>query len=250
VDTLPQFAKLAGDTENAAGAALDAMEPLQGAAAEGLAVLISRHDRKSGGDVGDSGRGSGAFTGSVDIVLALRRGGDGERPTVRHLHSLSRFDELPDELVIELTAEGYNVVGDAAAYARLEARQKVLDALPAEGSEGLSMDELVSETGARRTTVRAVVGGLVADGSVSRTGTGKRGEPYRFAVSGAPATISPETSPETARLSGGPIYVLQEHRSAEESEPARQKPGSPETGDLTRQAEAIFGELGGRWVQA
>lgn len=46
---------------------------LRGIAAGGRAVLLVRHDRKSGGDIGDSGRGSNALTGAVDIVLNLAR---------------------------------------------------------------------------------------------------------------------------------------------------------------------------------
>ena len=58
VDTLPQFAGLRGDTENQSGAALEALEPVQKLASNGIGVVLSRHERKSGGDVGDSGRGS------------------------------------------------------------------------------------------------------------------------------------------------------------------------------------------------
>jgi len=57
VDTLPVWANLAGDTENEAGVALESMLPLQDAAATGLAVVVIRHDRKGGGDLGESGRG-------------------------------------------------------------------------------------------------------------------------------------------------------------------------------------------------
>ena len=49
VDTLGQFAGIAGDSENNAGDALAAMQPLQQAAGNGIAVMILRHDRKSGG---------------------------------------------------------------------------------------------------------------------------------------------------------------------------------------------------------
>ena len=53
VDTLGQFAGIKGDAENNAGAALEAVGPLQEAAAtDGLAVMILRHERKGGGDVG------------------------------------------------------------------------------------------------------------------------------------------------------------------------------------------------------
>src|SRR5690606_19014987 len=44
VDTLPQFAGMRGDAENNAGAALEAMAPLQAAAAvHGLGVVVVRH---------------------------------------------------------------------------------------------------------------------------------------------------------------------------------------------------------------
>ena len=46
------------------------MQPLQqAAAAEGLGVLVSQHERKSGGEVEDSGRGSSAFAGAADIEI-------------------------------------------------------------------------------------------------------------------------------------------------------------------------------------
>jgi AAA domain-containing protein len=108
VDTLGQFAGLRGDRENDAGAAQEAMRPLQEAAARGLAVVLTRHERKGGGEVGESGRGSSAFGGAVDIILSIRRAEGNVRPTVRVIESLSRFEETPDKLVIELTPEGHS----------------------------------------------------------------------------------------------------------------------------------------------
>jgi hypothetical protein len=114
VDTLPQFAGLRGDAENNSGDALAAVEPLQLLAAAGFAILVTRHDRKSGGEVGESARGSGAFTGAVDIVLAIARDTHDSRPTMRHLSCLSRFTETAPELVIELVDERYEVIGTGA----------------------------------------------------------------------------------------------------------------------------------------
>ena len=48
VDTLSQWAGLSGDSENDSGTAIEAMNPLQFAAAQGLAVIVVRHERKSG----------------------------------------------------------------------------------------------------------------------------------------------------------------------------------------------------------
>src|ERR671915_1661943 len=131
VDTLGQFAGIRGDGENSAGEAHRAMQPLQEAAAKGLAVCITRHERKGGGEVGESGRGSSAFGGAVDIILSIRRAEGNVRPTVRVIESLSRFEETPDKLVIELTPEGYRSLGDATAFAEKEARESILDIMPA-----------------------------------------------------------------------------------------------------------------------
>ncbi len=82
VDTIGQWGGLRGDAENSNGAQLDAAEPLQDAAARGLAVIVPRHERKSGGEVGESGRGGSAFSGAVDIVVSIRRGEGKTKSTV------------------------------------------------------------------------------------------------------------------------------------------------------------------------
>lgn len=101
VDTVSQFAGLRGDSENDAGAALETVQPLQELAALNIGICAVRQERKGGGEVGESGRGSSAFAGAADIVLALRRGEGNTRPTVRVIHALSRYDETPDSLVID-----------------------------------------------------------------------------------------------------------------------------------------------------
>jgi Bifunctional DNA primase/polymerase, N-terminal/AAA domain/Primase C terminal 1 (PriCT-1) len=135
VDTLTQFAGIAGDGENNAGDALAAMRPLQQAAAEGISVLITRHERKSGGTVGDSGRGSSAYGGAVDIVLSLRRPEGNQKRNVRLLQALSRFDETPAEQLIELTDDGYRSLGEPGDVAIETERLNIIAALPNEKKE-------------------------------------------------------------------------------------------------------------------
>jgi len=115
---------------------------LQDAAANGLAVIVSRHERKSGGDLCDSGRGGSAFSGAVDIVVAIRRGEGKTKPTVRVLRCLSRFSETPYTLVIDLTDEGYVSLGAEGAVAVLEAEAAMLDRLPQSSSDGLDLESL------------------------------------------------------------------------------------------------------------
>jgi hypothetical protein len=159
------------------------MRPLQEAAAQGLAVVLTRHERKGGGEVGESGRGSSAFGGAVDIILSIRRGEGNTRPTVRIIESLSRFDETPSKLVIELINEGYRSLGDATAFAEKEATSAILELLPSEEDNAMKTDDLLNkleEQGIKRTVATDALAKLANMGTVRRIGEGKKGSPYRY----------------------------------------------------------------------
>ena len=184
VDTLPAFAGLAGDAENSAGDALEAMEPLLAASAAGLTVLVNRHRRKGNqmggglGDIADEGRGSGAFSGSVDVILSLRRVPGGGRPTVRELVAASRFDETPEKLFVELDDGRWLAVGDDAAIETAEGRSAVLEIL--EDGAALSFSELMKSTAKSRGTLQRVIDDLTRTGDIERSGQGRRHDPYRY----------------------------------------------------------------------
>jgi len=193
VDTLSQWAGMRGDMENQAGDAFAALQPLQQLAATGVAVIFLQHERKSGGDAADSGRGSSAFAGAVDTLISFRRpgfhtvphaqslpsplegegpgmrgksNGPGARSALRLLLALSRFETVPPELYIERTEGRYYVVGDAPDFATERGRAAVLAALssgmppsPLEG-EGPGMrggsPSLDAATGAAQTEGQGV----------------------------------------------------------------------------------------------
>ncbi|MFN8620609.1 MAG: AAA family ATPase [Chloroflexota bacterium] len=140
VDTLSRFASIPGSGENDAGAADEAMAPLQRAAALGYSIVVVRHERKGGGEVGEASRGSSAFGGASDILLSLRRAEGNGRRTIRVLRSLSRFDETPDELVIELTDGGYVALGSTVAVAHAETRAAALRVLYKRETDGTQRD--------------------------------------------------------------------------------------------------------------
>jgi hypothetical protein len=200
VDTLPAFAGLRGDAENDAGTALEAIAPVQEGMRDDLAVIVVRHERKMGGDVGDSARGSSAFTGAVDVVLRLSRKVDAQRPTIRTLAALSRFDETPPELIIELTDAGYVALGDEAAIALSEARSAVLAALVAGQSRTRVQLEAaaLATCGGKPTTVQAAIAELLASGAVARSGSGHKGSPYHFALSSSGLSEGSEETPASA----------------------------------------------------
>ncbi len=185
VDTISRWAGLKDDSENNAGAAAVALEPLETAAAKGLAVLILRHDRKSGGELGDSGRGSSAFSGAADIVLALRRADTEGHPNRRLLQGVGRFEETPEQLVIELESGQYQVLGTQTNVERKDAADKLLDVLPGpQDSPGPMEKELVELIAMKRSTVQRALADLVGEGKVLKhkgAGETKRGKGYTLA---------------------------------------------------------------------
>lgn len=182
VDTLSQFAGLTGDRENNSGDALEAMAPLQLATAEGIGVVVIRHERKSGGDVGDSGRGSSAFAGVVDIVLSLRKQ-DGNSPKTRRLiRSLSRFSETPTDLLVELQDGEFVALGDPGETALKDAKASIFSICPNTKTEAASLADLVSKVGIARRTAQRAIDELVREEMLIRIGQGKKGDPFRYFI--------------------------------------------------------------------
>jgi hypothetical protein len=183
VDTLGRFAGLRGDAENSAGEAAAAVQAIvDPATAQGIAALLLRHERKSGGEVGEAARGSSAFGGAVDIILSLGRVENAPRGAIRQLRALSRFDETPEKLVIELTSEGYVALGDEECLITSRAHVAIMALLPTNEGDALTLEEITHAVGVGRTTVQNELKALHADPTtgVTRIGTGARGNAYRF----------------------------------------------------------------------
>jgi hypothetical protein len=180
VDTLAQFAKLTGDRENNAGDALEAVFPLQKARDQNLGVLPIRHERKEGGQLGDSGRGSSAFAGAVDTILTLGRPRGNQRETMRCLDGISRLDEVPSHLMIELCAEGYRSHGTTEEPASDAAKELVSIILPGNESEAVSLEQVIDSTSQPRATVQRVLCELKGKEQMIEVGRGVKGDPYRY----------------------------------------------------------------------
>ncbi len=183
VDTLAVIAKLKGEDENNAGKAQEVMAPLKAAAAEGLSVIYTRHDRKSGGAVGESGRGSSAFGGDADQLILLKSPEGNQRPTVRTLETLGRFHETPARLVIELTDAGYISRGNDAAFAQKQAMSAILQTLPASQEHAMTTRGVIDallEQGIKRWSVTAALEKMSEARTIMRVGRGVKGSPHRF----------------------------------------------------------------------
>lgn len=112
------------------------------AARNKLALALGRHDRKSGGEVGLSGRSSIQLSGLVDVILHLVRVGGNERQ--RRLEILGRVPGLPSEQLIELTDGRYVNHGlpDAALDEKTERVNRVREWLGQ--SPHLTAEEIIA----------------------------------------------------------------------------------------------------------
>jgi hypothetical protein len=127
-------------------------------AARGLSVLALHHPAKRSKGDGPSGRGSGALLGCADIVMEMRwyrRPTDADRR--RRLLALSRFDETPRELVIELNAEGtdYQARGSIADE-EFATHWRLLESLLRQADTKLSRDEILAAGRPRSAPTRSV----------------------------------------------------------------------------------------------
>ena len=144
------------------------MRPLQEMGAAGLAVIVARHERKSGGELGESARGSSAFGGAADCLLSLRRPQGQGHDTRRELEAVSRFDDVPPRLVIELADGRYVCRGTESALELQETRAKLLDILPTRREEAMKLADLVRKTDRPRSTVKRALDTLENDGQLMR----------------------------------------------------------------------------------
>lgn len=132
-DTLTRWAKIRPDQENDAGAAAMAMEPLEMLRAAHMAVCAVFHDRKSGGDLTDSMRGSSAFGGAADILFSLINPGTNGHPNRRQLQSVGRFDD-PGLWVMDWEDGRYKLIGEGVEaedmrYERDSMSNKIVEVL-------------------------------------------------------------------------------------------------------------------------
>jgi hypothetical protein len=174
VDTFSEWARITN--ENEAGEVLAAIGPLQEAAGSGLAVQVVSHQRKSPGRFGEAVRGSNALTGAVDIIVELERSLTFRDKNMRVLRAVSRYEDTPEDLVIALTDEGYEVRGDSEHAQADEDRRLVLEAIQSAGSG--TTKEIAEVTGLPNATVSRHTASLFEANAIGRTGAGKRNNPH------------------------------------------------------------------------
>lgn len=164
VDTLPDWVSLPSDWENSSSMVKEVMRPLRQLASEGHAVLSLFHQRKSGGGIHDSTRGSSAFAGDADILVTLeeQRG----VPNGRTLNAIGRPTATPRKLNTWFDGSVFQVAGDSSAPARDQARIDILAMLPNDEADAMLVVDIREKVSCSDNTVDRVLKELVGTGLV------------------------------------------------------------------------------------
>lgn len=140
---------------------------------ENCHILLTHHAGKADRQDGDDILGSTALLGSVDTSIHIKK-----RDKRRSFFTIQRYGEDTPETVIELKADGrLEAVGSRQEVEVRETVPLILEALT-EGS--LVEKEIWERVGRNHETVAKALRQLVEEGPVSRTGSGKKGDPYRY----------------------------------------------------------------------
>jgi hypothetical protein len=173
--------------ENDAAQAQRALMPLRQLTKDDRAgLLLVHHLRKGDGQEATGSRGSGALPAFADAIIELRRYDAKDRNDRRRvLTGYGRWDDTPNELVVELSADGsgYTAHGDRQATVSRELREVIPRLLPNE-APGLTSDQIrdnwPTEPPPHNQRLREALGLGVDRGDWRREGTGKRGDPYTY----------------------------------------------------------------------
>jgi hypothetical protein len=160
---------------------MKAVKPLQNLTSEGIAVVVVRHDRKSGGEVGDAGRGSTAWGGAADTLINITRGDGNSLPTVRNLSCISRFDGPPDKLVIDLRNGEYVALGTKTKVALDKAKEEIFELVPVSEVNAQRTGDLISAaTGVNKTIGQQALEELYLEERIMRKMSQDRGRPFYY----------------------------------------------------------------------
>ena len=195
IDTFARWAGFKDDDENASGACMEALAPLDPAIGEGIAVGLVRHARKSGGDINAAARGSSAISGEMDVIISIKRGGKIDPKDYRVIETMGRVAEIPESLTIRLVANPPSpgvrewrrvdfelVDGDPDLSEPDRKTQQVVDALT-KATGPLTRDQITKVTGIPDTTLRRILTDLEARGlAVTPKGGGERGTAMLYAL--------------------------------------------------------------------
>jgi AAA domain len=186
-DSLAAF--LPARQENSADVMVGATAPFIALAEVGLAVLLLHHPSKGEPALGQAARGSGALLAAVDIFLEMRYPAGNPFTRRRRLFGWSRYEETPQQMLIELSADGlhYERLADAGDdfHDHWNAVQFVLADAEPRTLQQIRAEWPPDQRRPHHTTLWRWLDRAVELGLACRTGTGTKSDPYCYELSPA-----------------------------------------------------------------
>jgi hypothetical protein len=173
LDTLSRFWNIKNENDNAE--VIQLISPILDLAHEtDTAILLVHHDRKGGGDYGESIRGGSALFANVDQALLLkpRTGGD---TTQRILKTLGRYSESPGELIVGLNEDEWIVHGTPKEMGVEGDKRKILEAISEYPKD---VKTLAEEADINQKRVKKALDAL--DRETMKEGKGVKGDPFTY----------------------------------------------------------------------
>ena len=174
IDPLFQFVAIRDGNEYAEVAA--ALHPLIALARETCThILLVHHSRKSGGDHGSEVLGSTALSGSVDtmISLATDRG-------QREFYAMGRDDVHVEKTQLTMDENGWVDVGHTKTEAYQDKKRDDILRYLKDRPEPFTEKEIHKAVTGNRQVLLAALRKLVVVGRVTRSGGGKKNDPFRY----------------------------------------------------------------------
>lgn len=190
VDTFQRYKRLQDLNDYAS--VTNALDPLTNLAREsGAHLMFTHHGKKGGGSDGDAVLGSTALFGAVDTLLEMRR-----RDKMRYLFSFQRYGEDLEETVIVLDLETFRVTpqGPKTEADFKCAQEQILKYLTTFG-EAQKQADIYNGVGGRRQALIPALKELYELGKISRTGKGRKNDPYLYQVAQPDGEMPEDGSP-------------------------------------------------------
>jgi hypothetical protein len=191
VDTMQRLLRVKDGNDYATGSnATDAVIEL--ARMTGAALLMVHHSGKRSRDaIVDEVMGSTAWAAAVDTVIVLRRHGE-----QRTIVSEQRCGAPIDETVLALDELGHVLAAGSKTESDTQAMREAIVAFLREQPEPVDEPGIDAGVEGRTFIKRRVLRMLVGESVVGRTGTGRKGNAYLYAL---PTLGGPEPAPADSR---------------------------------------------------
>ena len=173
IDTIGRWSPV--EDGNSYSQVTSALSPLLALARDGNChVLMVHHSRKSGGDHTDAVLGSQSFAASVDTVLKLEI-----RQGQRVISGVGRDGVDLPATVLEMDNSGLvTALGTKTEVDRDGVAGRIVEHLGEAGE--CTVQEIAIGLGVRKERIYCALEQLAREGSLLRSGAGRKGSPYRY----------------------------------------------------------------------